>query len=332
MFRTFAATLALGASGLSFTVPAAAQTTATEVPDAERLKLAETMAAKIIPTGSYQKMMRDMAGQMADGMVAQMMGMDAAVFAKAEGDDPAGVEGKSLGELAAQKDPHFKERMDIMMKVMFDEMGTLMSAMEPAARTGLAKVYARKYTTPQLKDMNAFFATPSGSAFAADFISTFTDKELMTAMMGEMPKIMEAMPAIMKKVEEATAHLPPPPKDEIVADESLPKCAQDGDSDDCTDADWAAFEATNSAKAEAEEAERQEADKKQRAAWSKSDRDAVERIEIAQTALWKRHDENVTAMSDIEIKLQAAIEKAMRNAGQWREEETASDIAENTTD
>jgi hypothetical protein len=27
-----------------------------------------------------------------------------------------------------------------------------------------------------------------------------------------MPKIMEAMPAIMKKVEAATAHLPPPPK------------------------------------------------------------------------------------------------------------------------
>jgi hypothetical protein len=64
----------------------------------------------------------------------------------------------------------------------------------------------------ELKDMNAFFTTPSGSTFAADFMSTFTDKELMQAMMGEMPKMLEAMPAIMKKVEEATAHLPPAPK------------------------------------------------------------------------------------------------------------------------
>jgi hypothetical protein len=43
-------------------------------------------------------------------------------------------------------------------------------------------------------------------------MSTFTDKELMQASFGMMPKIMEAMPAIMKKVEAATAHLPPPPK------------------------------------------------------------------------------------------------------------------------
>jgi hypothetical protein len=124
----------------------------------------------------------------------------------------AAVKGKTMAEILAEADPNFKERMDITMKVMFTEMGDLMSAIEPTVREALAKIYARKYSAKELADMNSFFATPSGAAFAGNFMATFTDKEMMDASFGMMPKIMEAMPAIMKKVQAATAHLPPPPK------------------------------------------------------------------------------------------------------------------------
>jgi hypothetical protein len=214
MIRKTLLSLALGASTLSLPLPLLAQSSEAGAVDPARLKLAEQVVGKLIPPGSYQKMMKDMADQMADGMIQQMMGMDAAIMAKAGGVDAKDVEGKSLGELASVADPHFKERIDITMKVMFGEMGTLMNAMEPAARSALAKVYARKYDVRQLGDMNAFFATTSGATFASDFFATFTDKEMMNAMMGEMPKLIEAMPAIMKKVEAATAHLPPLPKNE----------------------------------------------------------------------------------------------------------------------
>ena len=208
MRKLILATL-LATSGMTVAAqPVFAETVAA---DPAKQKLAETMAGKIIPPGSYEKMMKDMSVQLADTIIAQTLGMDASTFAMAKEGDEAPAEGKTLGELAAEADPNFKERMDIMMRVTFDEMGKLMSAMEPAARGALANVYARKYTTKQLTDMNGFFATPSGSTFAADFMSTFTDKEMMTAMMGQMPNMMEAMPEIMKKVEAATAHLPPPP-------------------------------------------------------------------------------------------------------------------------
>jgi hypothetical protein len=212
MARTAVLALFFATSTICLAAPISAQTQSAAGVDPLRLELAETMAGKIIPPGSYQKLMKEMVDQMSEGLIAQMMGIDAAIIAKTAGADPASVEGQSLGDLATQADPHFKERMDIMMKVMFEEMGQLMTAMEPAARSGLARVYARKYDAKQLSEMNAFFATPSGSTFAADFMSTFTDKEMMTAMMGEMPKMMEAMPDIIKKVEAATAHLPPAPK------------------------------------------------------------------------------------------------------------------------
>jgi hypothetical protein len=194
-----------------------ATTTATAPVDPVRSKLAEQTVAKLIPPGTYQKIMKDVMDKMAGGMVDQMMALDAATMAgmagvEAGSEAAEAAKGKTMAEIMAEMDPNFKERMEITTKVMFSEMGDLMSAIEPTVREALAKIYARKYSAQELADMNSFFATPSGAAFAGNFWATFTDKEMIDASMGMMPKVIEAMPAIMKKVEAATAHLPPPPK------------------------------------------------------------------------------------------------------------------------
>lgn len=239
MIGKFALPLVLGVSTLSIPIPAMAQATEEAAVDPARLKLAEQTVAKLVPPGTYSKIMKDMMDQMAGGLVEQMMGMDAATLTKAGGAEASTTDtatGKTLGELAAEKDPDFKERMDITMRVMFAEMGTLMNEMEPVVRDALAKIYARKYSAKELSDMNAFFATPSGESFAGNFMSTFTDKEMMNASFGMMPKILEAMPAIMDKVEKATAHLPPLPNATkgAAADISWPDCSLDGDDSDCS--------------------------------------------------------------------------------------------------
>ena len=222
MIRNCIFALAAGTATITLPAPVFAQEVATEAApvDPARLTLAQGIAGQLIPPGTYQKIMKDVSEQMASAMIDQMMGMDAATMMGTAGGDAAeGTEGKSVGELAAAADPHFKERMDITMRVMFDEMGKMMNEMEPVARDALAKVYARRYSAQQLTDMKVFFATPSGSAFAADFMATFSDPEMMQAMMGQMPKIIEAMPEMMKKVEAATAHLPPLPKPDAAGDE-----------------------------------------------------------------------------------------------------------------
>lgn len=214
MLKSAFLALSLTASAIATSQPAFAQTETAAVPvDPARLKAAEIVVMKLVPPGTYQRIMKDMTDTMASGIMEQILGMDAATLAGMAGEDAAGaVKGKTMEEIAAEKDPHFRERMDIMMKVMFTEMGTLMGEMEPEVRKALSSIYAKKYSLTELNDIGAFFATPSGASFAGNFMSTFTDKEMMQASFGMMPKIMEAMPAIMKKVEEATAHLPPPPQ------------------------------------------------------------------------------------------------------------------------
>ena len=115
----------------------------------------------------------------------------------------------SINDMMLERDPHFKERMQISTRIMTNEMVDLMTAMEPAIRETLANIYARKFTADQLAEMNAFFATETGGAFARDYMMVFVDPEMMQSMMNFVPEIMQAMPAIMRKVEEATAHLPP---------------------------------------------------------------------------------------------------------------------------
>ena len=185
---------------------------------AEKQALADTVADILLPQGIYERMMREQMQQVADAMVGSMLGLDANMLAAMAG--PEGSEERaeleaeigdaSFEELMADYDPHFRERMSITMKVMFEEMAPLMSAMEPQIREALSTVYARQYDAQELSDMLAFFRSDSGEAFASNFMTLFFEQEFMDASMAMMPAMMEAMPQIMEKVEKATAHLPAP--------------------------------------------------------------------------------------------------------------------------
>lgn len=174
-------------------------------PDPATLAAAERAVAKLVPDGVYMRMMRDQMPKLMDAALGQAFGMSAKDMGQGTDETP-------IGDAAAKADPHIRERTSIMMRVMMEEMGTVMGALEPRMRVGLAKAFARKFTRSQLDDMNAFFATPSGEVFAREYLLTFVEPELMTEMMSAMPEVMKAMPAIMKKAEDATSHLPPAPK------------------------------------------------------------------------------------------------------------------------
>lgn len=202
-----AASLALIAPAFAQTAPTPASPSA--APDPARLAAAEKVVAALVPKGIYLKMMREQFPRMMDAMMAQMMGKTAAELGV-----PAerGDSGETLGAAAAKHDPHFQERMKIMSRVMGEEMGAVFDKLEPRVRAGLSNSFARRYTTGQLDEINAFFATPTGGAFADQYLLTFMDPEVIQEMMAATPEMMKVMPAIMEKVEAATKHLPSPPE------------------------------------------------------------------------------------------------------------------------
>lgn len=197
------------------TVPAMAQEAtvpATAPIDAERLAAAQVTAGKLFPDGTYSRMMTGMDGLM-DSMMGQMMQMPMADIARMGGmpeSELKSLSKASMKEMMSILDPAFEKRMGIVMKVTMGEMGRIMGPLEPGMRDGLAQAYAKRFTATELADLNRFFATPTGSAFASDYMMLMMDPAVMNKMMEFVPTLTKEMPAMVQKMTAATADLPKP--------------------------------------------------------------------------------------------------------------------------
>jgi len=179
--------------------------------DPARLAAAKPVIDKLWPLGTYRRLMDGTMSKMVDGMMGQMFEMKAGdMLPPGTERDEAGD--RTMGQVTETVDPHFRERMRISTDVMFREMLPLIDRIEPSIREAMVRIYARKFTTAQLSDLGTFLATPTGEAYSREWMQSFVDPEIMTGMQAFVPELMREMPAIMKKVEAATAHLPPPPK------------------------------------------------------------------------------------------------------------------------
>ena len=206
---------ALLASVAGTAAPAVAQTTpVAAAPDTARLETARRVMGRLWPDGLYRRMMSGTMQQIVDSTMASMGQIPVEEMAKAAGskEDLGDIKGKSMAELMEAADPAYRERTRITIDVMMGEMIPLMEKAEPGIRESLAQTYARRFTAAQLADLDRFLATPSGSAFADQFFLAYTDPEVVQQMQSFTPELMKAMPAILTKVQAATAHLPPPRK------------------------------------------------------------------------------------------------------------------------
>lgn len=207
-------TLMFSAALTVFATPVLAQqqqaaAVATPAPlDPTRLAIAQRVVTALVPDGVYARVMRDQMPAIMDGMMSELVGKTGNELGIPDGGD------ETMAEVAKKADPAFEDRQRISMRVIYEEMGTLMSEMEPVVRTALSKSFARRFDEKQLRDMDAFFATPSGKAFANDYLLMMADPEMMKGMMELAPRFFQVMPEIEKKVAAATAHLPPAPKPE----------------------------------------------------------------------------------------------------------------------
>ena len=75
-------------------------------------------------------------------------------------------------------DPAFREREAALTRTNFEATRTRMAALEPLMREALAEVYAIYYDEAQLRDIAAFFATPTGGLFARQQLTVAANERL----------------------------------------------------------------------------------------------------------------------------------------------------------
>lgn len=181
--------------------------------DPERLALGVQLADKVLPAGVMQEMMASsmgmgMAGKMLDGTMQQM---PLSVLAQVGGlspDEAAELGDTTIAQVMDIIDPYYKQRMTRMIDGVTTFVASMAGEMEPVMREGLGRAYASRFTLEQLAATRDFFATPAGSAFAADSYLIFADPEMMAATVEVMPKMMSRLPEMMAALESDDA-LPP---------------------------------------------------------------------------------------------------------------------------
>ena len=232
--KTHLSFIALLAAAIASPVIAAPAANAPAAVDPAQQALAARVAASLWPDGTYGRMIDSMFGGK-DGLTdmfldmrpAELMGTFAEAMAE-EGKPPATKERKempspTIREMLTAEDPHFDERMRIMVQVLGDEVRRIAKPIEPKFRAGLSKSIARRFTRAQLEPIAAFLETEPGRAYAAQSMTMFIDKDVMLAMIQSLPAMIKEMPAAFKKVEAATAHLPKPPKKAEPKEDSAPE-------------------------------------------------------------------------------------------------------------
>lgn len=186
--------------------------------DPARLTLAQQTMGALIPVGSLEKMIDNMYGKMLKTVLGELGGQSdlmLSIKTGVESEQIAKLDEPTRAKIADLFDPHRKEREDQIMRVLRPLISEALADMERPMRDGMAKAYARKFSAPQLADLNTFLATPTGNIYASEWMALQADPEVMVAVMKALPplitKFMDRGPQIEKDMKEL-------PKEKQLAD------------------------------------------------------------------------------------------------------------------
>ncbi|MEL7444724.1 MAG: DUF2059 domain-containing protein [Pseudomonadota bacterium] len=175
-----------------------------------RLPLATRIIEKMIPEGTMAEMM----GSMFDDMLGPMMELGGSPAQQAVA-EKIGVTTFELdlteeqaAELASVFDPNWQERHDRQMALFPQMMADMMTAMEPGMRKAMSELYAINFSDQELTEIDAFFSTETGAAFARKSFTMASDPRIMSATMESLPAMMGGFENLEQQMEESVADLP----------------------------------------------------------------------------------------------------------------------------
>jgi hypothetical protein len=176
-----------------------------------RLPQATRIITRMIPEGTLGEMMGGMFDKLMNPMMAAFDAPASATVQKGIGVSPAseGLTEEQTAEIAALLDPAYAERHAREMSVMPTMMRDMMTVMEPSMRKAMSELYAINFTQKELDDIEAFFQTDSGTAYARKSFTMSSDPRIISASMEALPQMMGAFSDIEKKIAAVTADLPP---------------------------------------------------------------------------------------------------------------------------
>ena len=178
-----------------------------------RLPAATALVEKIIPPGTMGEMMTGMF----EGFLSPIRAMDGggqkAPLAKLLGLSPGqlvGVDGEAAARAATILDPDWQLREEREAEAMPRAMNAMLSALEPTIKGAMAEMYAIHFDADELRDIDVFFSTESGAAYARKSFVMTADPRFAGVMMEAMPQMLAGVANMQAELQAATADLATP--------------------------------------------------------------------------------------------------------------------------
>lgn len=175
-----------------------------------RLPQAQRIITRMIPEGTLGEMMGGMFDKLFGPIMSVAGGPAISTVTQATGitADSLSLTAEQAEELAGLFDPAFAERHAREMALMPAFMRDMMTVMEPGMRKAMAELYAIHFTQAELDDIEAFFQTDSGTAYARKSFTMSSDPRIIAATMETLPQLMGSFAGLEQQIAEAGAGLP----------------------------------------------------------------------------------------------------------------------------
>ncbi len=176
-------------------------------PDPARLAAAQRLAPLVMPPEQIRRML-------GGGLPMMDAAMDLTAAEVGLGEETGLSESdrqRPLGEIAAQRDPHFRERVAIRNRIMSETMGDVFVAAMPDLHRVMAEIYALRFSLDELNAAIAYFSTPAGRRFIEVSMNLGQDPAFVRGIVALTPRFMEAFSTMEERIRVASAHLPPEP-------------------------------------------------------------------------------------------------------------------------
>jgi hypothetical protein len=144
-------------------------------PDATRLVAAQKLIGTLIPPTLRDRMVDDM-------MRPMMANMRQAMIQSPQMQSMLASDPKVQGIFTRFMDAQFERVTDTVRKGM------------PGMMEAMSRAYARRFTLPQMAEIGAFFATPTGQAYVQQAPTIMNDPDVATWMRQYMTSAMADMP------------------------------------------------------------------------------------------------------------------------------------------
>lgn len=180
--------------------------------DPQKLQLARSVAAKLLPPGTTAEVLRAPLNMKVADLVHSYLMMPVARFAEEHGAElpEEGLNGPPVKRVRLLEilDPASQARLRVIGPVIQQMVAEAAATKEPQLREALALAYGQRLSVSELQALDRFLATPEGTAFGRTSATLENDLGVFAARQSADRAILDAVPAMMKRLTEATASLP----------------------------------------------------------------------------------------------------------------------------